>query len=134
MRDHFSISVLTQFSMSLSHGGPWRLPEAWGNRAYADIDSWVEVARIAERGRLDAVFWADGLGSGGYREGDLDGPLREGQYQRMDAAILIAALSRETTHLGFVTTSAMVQEHPFTFARKMSSWTTSRAAASAGTS
>jgi FMN-dependent oxidoreductase (nitrilotriacetate monooxygenase family) len=120
MPNHFSISVFTQFSMSHSHAGLWRLPEAWGNRAYTDIDSWVEVARIAERGRLDAIFWADGLGSGGYRDGDLDGPLREGQYQRMDPAILIAALSRETTHLGFVMTSAMIQEHPFTFARKMS--------------
>lgn len=120
MRDHFGISVFTQFSMAHNHAGLWRLPEAWGNRAYADIDSWVEVARIAERGRLDAIFWADGLGSGGYREGDLDAPLREGMYQRMDPAILIAALSRETTHLGFVLTSAMVQEHPFTFARKMS--------------
>lgn len=120
MPDRFGISVFTQYSMSHSHPGLWRLPEAWGNRAYADIDSWIEVARIAERGRLDAIFWADGLGSGGYRDGDLDGPLREGQYQRMDPAILIAALSRETTHLGFVMTSAMMQDHPFTFARKMS--------------
>ncbi len=120
MPNHFSINVFTQFSMSHSYAGLWRLPEAWGNRAYADIDSWIEVARIAERGCLDAIFWADGLGSGGYREGDLDGPIREGQYQRMDPAILIAALSRETTHLGFVMTSAMIQEHPFTFARKMS--------------
>jgi FMN-dependent oxidoreductase (nitrilotriacetate monooxygenase family) len=106
--------------MSHNFAGLWRMPEASGNRDYADVNSWVEVAKIAEEAKFDAIFLADGLGAGGYFEGDLDTPINEGMYQRMDPSALVAALSMVTENLGFVITSAMIQDHPFHFARRMS--------------
>lgn len=120
MRKPLSINVFTQYSMSHSHPGLWRLDEAHGNREYTDVASWIELARAAEAATFDAIFFADGLGAGGYFDGDLDRPLIEGQYMRMDPSVLIAALSTVTEHLGFVMTSAMIQDHPFHFARRMS--------------
>ena len=114
------VGAFSQFSMSHHYAGTWRLPEASGNRGYADVETWVELARLAESATIDVLMFADALGQGGYFDGDLDTPVREGIFPRMDPSVLVAALARETRELGFVLTSAMVQDHPFHFARRMS--------------
>ena len=120
MSDRLIVGTFTKYAMSHHYPGTWRLPEATGNRGYADVETWVEVARISEAAKIDFLMWADDLGSGGYFDGDHVVPLREGILNTMDPSVLVGALSRETTDLGFVVTSAMVQDHPFHFARRMS--------------
>ena len=114
------VGTFTKYAMSHHYAGTWRLPEATGNRGYADVETWVEIAKTSEAAKLDFLMWADDLGSGGYFDGDHEVPLREGILNTMDPSVLAAALSRETSNLGFVVTSAMIQDHPFHFARRMS--------------
>ncbi len=120
MAKRLQVGTFTKFAMSHHFAGTWRLPEAGGNRGYADIDTWVELAKLSEATKIDFLMWADDLGSAGFFDRDLETPIREGIYGTMDPAILAAALSRETSQLGFVVTSAMIQDHPFHFARRMS--------------
>ena len=42
------------------HEAAWRLPET-RIAGITDIDHYIELARIAERGKLDAIFFADGF-------------------------------------------------------------------------
>lgn len=121
VQDRLIVGTFTQYSMSHHFAGTWRLDEeATGNRGYMDIDTWIDVARISEEAKVDFLMWADTLGQGGYFDGDLETPIREGIYNRADPSMLAAALSRETTNLGLVITSSMIQDHPFHFARRMS--------------
>lgn len=48
-------------SMHNSHGF-WKHPKNQRHRRYKDLDYWVELAKLLERGKFDAVFFADVLG------------------------------------------------------------------------
>ena len=43
------------------HPAAWRRPD-WQSGTTTDLSYWIDVARTAERGKLDAVFLADGVG------------------------------------------------------------------------
>lgn len=120
--------TFTKFNLSHYQQGSWRLPEyARGNREYQSIDSWIEIARLSEEAKMDFLMWADDLGVGGYYDGDRDEGVRNGIAAVMDNSTLAAALSTVTKYLGLVVTSSTVQDHPFHFARRMSTldWLTS---------
>jgi len=42
-------------------GGTWRHPDAQQHR-YNELEFWIEVARILEAGKFDALFFADVVG------------------------------------------------------------------------
>jgi alkanesulfonate monooxygenase SsuD/methylene tetrahydromethanopterin reductase-like flavin-dependent oxidoreductase (luciferase family) len=51
---------LNAFLMGVGHHeAAWRLPES-DPHAHVDVAHFQELARIAERGKLDSVFLADG--------------------------------------------------------------------------
>ena len=51
---------LNAFLMSVGHHeAAWRLPES-DPRADVDVEHYKNLARIAERGKLDSLFLADG--------------------------------------------------------------------------
>jgi len=114
--------ILNAFHMnSISHlmHGLWVRP---GNRQadYTDLDAWVELAQILEKGCFDALFLADPFGIHEVYEGSRDAALRWGVHvPQNDPLVLVSALAHATKHLGFVVTSSIVQEHPFNFARRL---------------
>lgn len=114
--------ILNAFHMnSISHlmHGLWVRP---GNRQseYTSLDAWVELAQILEKGCFDALFLADPFGIHEVYEGSRDAALRWGVHvPQNDPLMLVSALAHATRHLGFVVTSSIVQEHPFNFARRL---------------
>lgn len=51
--------ILNAFEMtSAMHNshGLWKHPESKRQRRYKDLDYWIEMAKLLERGKFDAVF------------------------------------------------------------------------------
>lgn len=100
--------------------GTWRLPDA-GQADFNSLDHWVDLARLLERGRFDVIFFADVAGLYGDYRGDYRKYLEAGlQVPSNDPSVLASALALATEHLGIAITSSVVQDHPFNFARRMS--------------
>jgi FMN-dependent oxidoreductase (nitrilotriacetate monooxygenase family) len=88
---------------------------------YTDLDTWVELARLLERGRFDALFLADVVGVYDVYRGNRVAALTQAaQVPVNDPALLIPAMAYATKHLGFAFTSSILQYHPFIFARLVS--------------
>jgi FMN-dependent oxidoreductase (nitrilotriacetate monooxygenase family) len=107
---------------TVSHQSPglWTHPRDNGHR-YTDPDHWTELAQLLEAGRFDAIFLADVLGAYDVYEGSADAALRHAvQAPLNDPLALIPLMAQVTRHLGFGVTCALTYEHPFTFARRMS--------------
>jgi FMN-dependent oxidoreductase (nitrilotriacetate monooxygenase family) len=110
----------TMNTVSHIYHGLWRHPQT-RQLDYTDLDTWTDLAKLLERGRFDAIFLADVIGLYGDYRGGWDTYVREGlQIPSNDASVLISALAHVTEHLGFAFTSSIIQEHPFNFARKVS--------------
>jgi FMN-dependent oxidoreductase (nitrilotriacetate monooxygenase family) len=100
--------------------GTWRHPESQASR-YKDLGYWTDLARLCERGLLDGIFIADVLGVYDVFGGSADGALRGGaQVPVNDPALVVPAMAAVTEHLGFGITASTSFEHPYTFARRMS--------------
>ncbi|WP_108252211.1 LLM class flavin-dependent oxidoreductase [Planctomonas deserti] len=100
--------------------GLWRHPDA-RQHEFTSLRLWTDLARTLERGRFDAIFFADVLGLYGPARGDYTVNAREGlQFPSNDPSVLLGALAAVTEHLGLVFTSSVLQAHPFEFARRVS--------------
>lgn len=101
--------------------GLWRAPEA-ENHKFNSLRHWTSVATEVEAAGYDLLFFADVFGlrspwNGNWRksvEGGIQIPVN-------DPSVLASAIAAATDHLGIVFTSSIVQDHPFNFARRMSS-------------
>jgi FMN-dependent oxidoreductase (nitrilotriacetate monooxygenase family) len=110
------------FDLSYIHmEGRWRMPGAWPGR-YPDAALFEEIARIAERGRLDMLFSGDGTGVPSTWEKSRDAAVRWGvSWPRQDLAPMAVAMSRVTKHLGFGVTYSTTFTHPYFLARLFNS-------------
>lgn len=101
--------------------GQWRHPESDALH-YKDIEHWQNFARIAEEGLFDTVFIADGLHVPDvFRGNDLEA-LRDAVEVPVIDPLTIAAVSASVTkNIGFGITAGVFFEHPFPFARRLSS-------------
>jgi FMN-dependent oxidoreductase (nitrilotriacetate monooxygenase family) len=81
-----------------------------------------DVARIAERGLFDLIFFGDSTGIPNTWEANIDAAVRRGvAWPRLDMSPWITAMSRVTSHLGFGLTYATTFMHPFYVARLLNS-------------
>jgi long-chain alkane monooxygenase len=100
--------------------GTWRHPESQAWR-YKRLSHWTELARLLERGLFDGLFLADVIGVYDVYGGGPNAALRAGaQVPANDPMLLVSAMAHVTEHLGFGITASTSYEHPFTFARRMS--------------
>lgn len=100
--------------------GLWRHPR---DRAasYTDLDYWVGLAQILERGKVDALFIADVLGVYDVYGGNPEAALRQAtQVPLNDPVLVIPPMAHATRHLGFGVTCTLSFEPPYPFARRMS--------------
>ncbi|MFF1878446.1 LLM class flavin-dependent oxidoreductase [Leifsonia sp. NPDC058230] len=100
--------------------GMWRHPDdqAW---RYKDLTYWTELAKLLERGAFDGIFIADVLGTYDVYGGSNEAAIRHGaQVPVNDPVLLISAMALVTEHLGFGVTAGTAYEHPYPFARRMS--------------
>ncbi len=100
--------------------GMWRHPEdqAW---RYKDLTYWTELAKLLERGKFDGIFIADVLGTYDVYGGSNEAAIRHGaQVPVNDPILLVSAMALVTENLGFGITAGTAYEHPYPFARRMS--------------
>lgn len=91
------------------HEAAWRLPETELS-GITDIGHYVELARIAERGRLDAVFFAD--------HPVLKDKTEFRPFDALDPLTLVAALAGATTNVGLIATASTTYNDPYGLARR----------------
>lgn len=114
---------LNAFDMNcVGHQSPglWRHPrdKSW---TYKDMDYWVHLAKTLERGKFDGLFIADVLGVYDVLHGNVDAALRHSaQVPVNDPLQLIPTMAYVTENLGFGLTASLSFEHPYTFARRIS--------------
>lgn len=97
--------------------GTWRHPDS-NSLNHTSLSFWTDLAKLAERGTIDAIFIADNFGI--YEEpGDrIDRVITNAiQFPCTDPTVLISAMAAVTEHLGFIYTSSTLQQHPSPFAR-----------------
>jgi FMN-dependent oxidoreductase (nitrilotriacetate monooxygenase family) len=95
------------------HNASWKtLPSP--EKLSTDIDTFVEIAKIAERGKLDGIFLADG--HAGVGEESFRRPFRS-----LAPSVLLATLAAHTKHIGLVVTSPALYGNPATLAREIGS-------------
>ena len=114
----FSAFVMNTTSHILH--GVWRQPNA-RQIEFNSLDLWVDLAKELEAGLFDVIFFADVSGlyndfKGSYRK-HVEAGL---QIPSNDPSVILSALAYNTEHLGLAFTSNILQEHPFNFARKIS--------------
>jgi FMN-dependent oxidoreductase (nitrilotriacetate monooxygenase family) len=111
------------FDLSWSHlDGRWRMPGSWVGRTFPDLRMYQEIAALAERGRIDMIFFGDGTGIPSSWRNSADVAVRWGiGWPRQDMSPFIAALAQGTTHVGFGLTYASTFMHPFYTARLLNS-------------
>src|SRR5258708_8522943 len=90
------------FDLSWTHlEGRWRMPGSWTGRVYPDLGMFKEIASIAERGRIDMLFFGDGTGIPSTWRGSQDEAVRWGiGWPRQDISPYIAGLCHHTKHVG----------------------------------
>ena len=103
------------------HLGGWRHRDSFPTTAM-ELPRMIAIAKLAEQGKLDLMFLADG---NGVRQMDKPALFAANSPSDRPAVFepvtLLAALSQHTTHLGFVATATTSYEEPFTIARKFAS-------------
>ena len=111
------------FDLSWTHlEGRWRMPGSWTGAVFPDLRIFEEVARIAERGKIDMLFFGDGTGIPSTWQGSQDAAVKWGiGWPRQDMSPYIAALSRVTERVGFGLTYSSTFMHPFYVARLLNS-------------
>ena len=116
-----SMILAASASANGSHVGEWRHPDAW-DKPVVNIANAVRLAQIAEAGKLDALFLADGNGVRQMDKADLfaaSSPSdRPGVFEPVT---LFSALSMVTKHIGFIATATTTYDEPFHVARRFAS-------------
>lgn len=100
--------------------GLWRHPQDQSQR-YTDISYWTGLAQLLERGLFDGIFIADVLGTYDVYGGSNEAAIRHGaQVPVGDPLLLVSAMASVTKNLGFGITAGTAYEHPYPFARRIS--------------
>jgi FMN-dependent oxidoreductase (nitrilotriacetate monooxygenase family) len=100
--------------------GLWRHPEDQSWR-YKDLRYWADLAQTLEKGLFDGIFVADVLGTYDVYGSSNTAALRQGtQVPVNDPFLLVSAMALVTENLGFGVTAGTAYEHPYPFARRLS--------------
>jgi len=94
------------------HSAAWRVGEV-PSSSYIDVEYYRNIARISERGTLDAIFLADGPA--------LVGDVSKAPAGRLEPTVLLTAVALATTHIGVIATASTTYNEPFNLARRIAS-------------
>ncbi|WP_175650299.1 LLM class flavin-dependent oxidoreductase [Pseudomonas sp. Marseille-P9899] len=95
-----------------AHLGAWRKAELAAT-AHLDIEHYQHIARLSERGCLDAVFLADWSA--------LAGDVSNQPVGHLDPAIVLTAVAAATQRIGVIATSSTTYNEPYNIARRFAS-------------
>ncbi|KAI0470046.1 xenobiotic compound monooxygenase, DszA family [Xylariaceae sp. FL0804] len=115
--------LINAFDMStIGHLSPgqWKNPDDRSDTK-RDLQYWIDLAKLLERGRINALFLADTYGGYDTYEGSLDNCIRRAaQWPMTDPTIPISAMAAVTKHLAFAITASTTFEPPFLLAKRFS--------------
>lgn len=94
------------------HEAAWRHPRTREHQVL-EVGHFQELGRIAERGKLDSVFFADGLAVGPR--------IKRNALAVFEPVTLLAAIATATEHVGLIATASTSYNEPFNLARKFAS-------------
>lgn len=100
------------------HVAAWRHQDVPATSAL-DFDQYRYLARVAEQGRFDALFFADhlGLNAGGSGE-NIAVQHRTARANLLEPVSLLSALAVVTEHIGLIATLSTSYNEPFNVARR----------------
>jgi Coenzyme F420-dependent N5,N10-methylene tetrahydromethanopterin reductase and related flavin-dependent oxidoreductases len=120
MSDRLQLNLFTMSSVEHVTVGSWRYPGDQSAR-YRDREYWTELARTAERGGFDAIFFADVRGIYDVYDDSREPAIeRAVQTPSNDPAYLVPAMAEVTDDLGFAITKSTSYTHPYQLARELS--------------
>ena len=101
------------------HIAAWLHPVAQAD-AGSNFAHYVELAQLAERGKFDLIFMADGVGTRGT---DIEALSRTATryVAQFEPITLLSALAAVTRNIGFVATASTSYNEPYHIARKFAS-------------
>jgi N-acetyl-S-(2-succino)cysteine monooxygenase len=112
------VSFLTSIG---AHLGGWRHRDAWTNTTM-NWDQALACARIAERGKFDLLFLADGNGVRDMDSPDLFAALTPtARPAGFEPLTLLSAISTVTERIGLVATATTTFDQPYLLARRFAS-------------
>ncbi len=104
---------LNAFLMSTGHHeASWRLPET-DPYASSKIEHYKKLARTAERGKLDSIFFADSP--------VLFGEVGRRPAGKLEPTVLLTAIAGATERIGLIATASTTYNEPFNLARRFAS-------------
>ena len=115
------MNIMALLSNVGTHLTGWRHPDAWSDTAI-NLDLAVQCAKLAERGKLDMVFLADGNGVRDMNNRDLFTAMspssRPGWFE---PTTLLSAIATQTDRIGLIATATTTYDEPFLVARRYAS-------------
>ncbi|MFC0472667.1 LLM class flavin-dependent oxidoreductase [Halalkalibacter kiskunsagensis] len=98
------------------HVASWRHPES-ATEEILQFDLYKRLAKIAENGKFDMIFFADGYAV----NDDIDSAIEHTVTVRPDPLTLLSAISAVTTKIGLTATVSTTYNEPYHVARKFAS-------------
>jgi len=97
----------------------WRMPGSWiGYPYYGTSEFYEDIARIAERGVMDILFFGDTGGTSEDYAGNHEAVVRYGaKWPRHDMTPMIPLMAKAASGVGFALTLSTTYHHPFHCAR-----------------
>ncbi len=103
------------------HLGGWRHPSAYADTVM-NLDAFIELVQIAERGMLDCVFLADGNGVREMERPELFAAnFPSARPAMFEPTTLLSAAAMVTSRIGLVATATSTFEEPWMVARRFAS-------------
>ncbi|GAA1538339.1 LLM class flavin-dependent oxidoreductase [Kribbella lupini] len=104
---------LNAFLMSTGHHeASWRLPES-NPVANTDVEHYRELARTAERGKFDSIFFADSP--------VLFSDVGRRPAGSLEPTVLLTAIAAATERIGLIATASTTYNDPYNLARRFAS-------------
>lgn len=105
---------LNAFLMSTGHHeASWRLPESDPSWTSTNIAHLQRLAQVAESGKLDSIFFADGPG--------LRSDVGRRPAGSLDPLIVLTAIATVTERIGLIATASTTYNSPYNLARRFAS-------------
>jgi len=119
VKKEITLNALYMNSPGQTWAGLWKHPGSRGD--FNKLSYWTDLAKLCERGLIDAIFAADGVGVMDVYEGNPAALFRTATTAPSnEPTLLIPAMASVTKNLCFAATSITSYEHPFIIARRYS--------------
>jgi N-acetyl-S-(2-succino)cysteine monooxygenase len=114
---HRQLILVTGVDPMGGHLAGWRHPSAYPDPVM-NLEAMTDLARIAERGKIHALFLGD---INAVRHMDKPALLEAIDPASFEPTTVMAAISQHTEHVGLSATATTTYEQPYLLARKLSS-------------